>query len=206
MATTTPQDEIWTADADEAVEAEGEEAEVPPARNAFVRFITNPYLTLISRFVLGSIFVLSGMSKLGNSSAFADSIRSYEVGLPDAIVSTMATVLPIIELGLGVWILAGLFTRFAAAVAGGMMVVFMIAIGQAWARGIEADCGCFAGGGSTPSFAENVMAALGPVGAFLSDAQIGPVPLLRDAIFLLMAVHLFFVPTVWSLDQLRNRE
>jgi uncharacterized membrane protein YphA (DoxX/SURF4 family) len=185
------------------VEEEGDEA--PAKRNAFVRFISNPYLTLVSRFVLGSIFVLSGTAKLGSTSTFADSIRSYEVGLPDAVVTAMATVLPIVELGIGVWLLAGLFTRFAAAVAGGMMVVFMIAIGQAWARGIEADCGCFAGGGSTPTFAENVMAALGPVGTFLSDAQIGPVPLLRDAIFLLMAIHLFFVPTIWSLDQLRNR-
>jgi uncharacterized membrane protein YphA (DoxX/SURF4 family) len=204
--TTTPQDEIWTPQAEEEVaEYVEEELEAAPPRNAFLRFITNPYLTLVSRFVLGSIFILSGTTKLGSASAFADTIRSYEVGLPEVLVNTMATVLPVVELGIGIWLLAGLFTRFAAALAGGMMVVFMVAIGQAWARGIEADCGCFAGGGSTPTFAENILAALGPVGSFLSDAQIGPVPLIRDAIFLLMAVHLFFVPTVWSVDQLRNR-
>lgn len=200
----TTQDEIWTAEAeDEVVGIEGQTTR----RSPLLRFLTNPYLTLVSRFVLGSIFVLSGLSKITNPSGFADSIRSYEVGLPDAVVNTMATVLPILELGLGIWILAGLFTRFAAAVAGGLMVVFLVAIGQAWARGIEADCGCFAGGeGATPTFAENIMKSLGPVGSFLSDAQIGPVPIIRDLIFLLLAIHLFFVPTVWSLDQLRNRE
>jgi putative oxidoreductase len=204
--TTTPDDRIWSgAEAEEELEI-ALEVEARP-RNPIVGFLLNPYLTLVSRFVLGSIFVLSGSAKLGNHSGFADSIRSYEVGLPDGVVNTMATVLPVVELGLGIWILAGLFTRFSAAVIGGLMAVFMVAIGQAWARGIEADCGCFAGAaGAEPSFAETVIGALGPVGAFLNDAQIGPTPLIRDALFLLMALHLFFVPTVWSLDQVRARQ
>lgn len=185
---------------DELVE-EGTSSNAGP----FKRFITSPYLTLISRIVLGSIFVLSGMTKLTSASTFRTSILSYEVPLPDFVVQLMVTTLPVIELGIGIWILAGLFTRFAAGIAGGLTLIFMVAIGQAWARGIEADCGCFAAGAGTTTFAQQVMDKLGPIGTFLQDAQIGPIPLLRDALFVLMAAHLILVPTVFSLDRLRNR-
>jgi uncharacterized membrane protein YphA (DoxX/SURF4 family) len=204
---TTHGQQSWAGENDTDFEAAADNEVIEPSeRNALLRFLTNPYLTLISRFVLGSIFVLSGLSKLTAPSAFADSIRSYEIPMPDVVVNTMATVLPIVELGLGMWILAGLFTRFAASIIAGLVAVFMVAIGQAWARGIEADCGCFAGAEGTTSFAQGVMNALGPVGKFLSDEQIGPIPLLRDVLFLVLAVHLILVPTVFALDQLRNRQ
>jgi hypothetical protein len=35
-----------------------------------------------------------------------------------------------------------------AALGGFTMVIFIIAISQAWARGLNIDCGCFGGGGA----------------------------------------------------------
>ena len=35
-----------------------------------------------------------------------------------------------------------------AALGGFTMVIFIIAIAQAWARGLNIDCGCFGGGGT----------------------------------------------------------
>src|SRR5215210_5309197 len=100
------------------------------ARNPFWSFLTGPYPTLVSRLVLGVIFVLSGMTKLGVPDAFASNINSYEMSLPPALVQVMAVGLPPLELALGVWLLAGLFTRFSAAVSGGLMVIFLIAMIQ----------------------------------------------------------------------------
>ena len=43
----------------------------------------------------------------------------------------------------GLYLLAGLLTRIAAIVACALMVLFLIAQAQAWARGLSLDCGCF---------------------------------------------------------------
>ncbi len=170
-------------------------------------FLRGPYPTLLSRLVLGGIFVLSGLTKINAPLGFAASIRSYEIDIPNPIVDLMARGLPILELGLGVWLLVGLFTRFSAVVTAILMAIFTIAITQAWIRGVDADCGCFGGAGtaSNPTFAEGLMKALGPVGDFLANEKIGPVVVIRDLVFLLMAVHLIFVPTILALDDLRKR-
>jgi len=178
-------------------------AEAAP-RNAVLDWLTNPYLTLVSRAVLGLVFFLAGLTKLGVPAAFTASINSYEMPLPGFLVQAMVWALPPIEIALGIMLLLGLFTRFAAAVAGGLMVVFLIALTQGLARGLTPDCGCFAGA-SASQVGTAVVHMLGPVGTFLTTEQSGWAAVIRDLVFLLMAVHLFFVPTVFSLDGLRRR-
>ena len=173
-------------------------------------FLRGPYPTLLSRLGLGGIFLLYGLSKLRTPLQFANDIDAYEMGIPPAIVDTMARALPILEIGLGIWLLVGLFTRFSAVIATALMAIFTAAITQAWVRGIDANCGCFSatGSGSTDFITQlttGVMAALGPVGDFLSYEQIGPIPVVRDVMFLLMGLHLIFVPTIFALDGLRKR-
>jgi putative oxidoreductase len=179
--------------------------EEPRKRGGLVGFLLNPYLTLISRLFLAGIFILSGMTKLGIPEPFAESIRSYEVPLPDFVVQTMAVGLPPLELGLGVWLLIGLFTRFSAAVSGGLMVVFLIALIQAAFRGLDPNCGCFAGAQLSNPWGTAMIQALGPVGTYLANERIGAEIIIRDFVFLLMSIHLFFVPTVLAVDNLRNR-
>ncbi len=187
--------------------AGGVEGVAPARLGSGVRlpaWLSNPYLTLISRLVLGGIFFLSGLTKLGVPAAFTASINSYEVPLPKLIVQTMAVGLPPIELALGLWLLAGLFTRFAAAVCSGLMVVFLGALIQAMLRGLSPDCGCFAGPNGNP-LGLQLLHLLGPVGDFLTTGQVGPATILRDLIFLALAVHLVLVPTVFALDSLMAR-
>src|SRR5437588_9509844 len=109
--------DLGAADAVEAAQAERSRFGVPPAA---LRILTNPYLTLISRFLLGAIFVLSGLTKLGVPDQFSESINGYGMNLPYQLVDIMARGLPPLELGLGIWLLIGLFTRLAAAVSGGL--------------------------------------------------------------------------------------
>jgi putative oxidoreductase len=176
-----------------------------PKRKGLAGFLTNPYLTLVSRLLLGGILLLSGMTKLGVPKAFAESIYSYEMPLPDALVQVMAVGLPPLELGLGIWLLMGLFTRFSAAVSGGLMVVFLVALIQAAFRGLDPNCGCFAGAAGTNPWGEAMIQALGPIGTYLANERIGPEIIIRDFVFLLMSIHLWFVPTVFGLDNLRKR-
>ncbi len=170
----------------------------------FRSFLTSPYLTLISRLVLGGIFLLAGLTKLGVPAAFTASINSYEMPLPAFIVQAMAVGLPVLELGLGIWLLVGLFTRFAAGVCAALLVVFLIALVQAAARGLSPDCGCFSGPNGNP-LGLAVLHALGPLGTFLTGGEADLPTVIRDLVFLLAALHLMFVPTVFSVDSWRTR-
>src|SRR6478672_1126378 len=129
--------------AQSTVAADAVESRVPGS-------LRSPYLTLISRLVLGFIFLLSGLTKLGIPNTFAVSIQSYEMPLPAALVQLMAVALPPIELAIGLLLLAGLWTRISAIIAGALMLVFIVAMIQAMFRGLSPDCGCFAGAGSNP--------------------------------------------------------
>jgi len=101
-------------------------------------------------------------------------------------------------------LLAGLWTRISAIIAGALMLVFIVAMIQAMFRGLSPDCGCFAGAGSNP-VGDAVMNALGPVGSYLANEKVGFESLIRDLVFLAMSVHLVLVPSIFSLDNLRYR-
>jgi len=197
-----------TADELRNVEASASEIiseEIGVQRTVGVRgFLTGPYPTLVSRLVLGVIFFLSGLTKLGVAGAFAATINSYELSLPQGLVQAMAVGLPVIEIGLGVWLLAGLFLRFSALLSGIIMLVFLVAVVQAWARGLDINCGCFAGPDGNP-LGLALVGMLGPVGTWLQNEKAGPEAVIRDSVLLLMAVHIFLVPSIFSLDNLRNR-
>src|SRR4051812_33153922 len=113
------------------------EAAQPNALRSLWAFLSGPYPTLVSRLGLGLIFLLSGLTKLGVPAAFETSIESYGMPLPSWLVHLMAVGLPPLELGIGAWLVLGLFTRFSAVVSGGLLVIFLVAMIQAVFRGLD---------------------------------------------------------------------
>ena len=55
--------------------------------------------------------------------------------------------LPVVEIALGIALIAGVFVRTAALVSALLLVVYIAGVASAWARGLQIDCGCFGGGG-----------------------------------------------------------
>lgn len=112
--------------------------------------LRNSWFTLASRLILGGVFLYAGGSKLMNAGLLAASIRSYGLGLPEWFVTLSAHGLPLLEVVLALYLLAGLFTRPAALATTALMAVFLLALVQGAARGLQIDCGCFGGdsGGS----------------------------------------------------------
>lgn len=165
------------------------------------------YLTLLSRLVLGGIFLLAGLSKLGDVKGMLDSITDYEMVLPSWLPELMARGLPPLEIAIGIFLLLGLFTRIAAALAGGLMIVFLFALIQAMVRGFgnQISCGCIATGPGANPIGTAILSALGPIGTFLASEKAGPESIIRDILFFLMAIHLMFVPTIFSLDNWRKK-
>ncbi|HEX4814343.1 MAG TPA: MauE/DoxX family redox-associated membrane protein [Nonomuraea sp.] len=103
-------------------------------------------MTTAARLILGGVLIAAGALKIGNPSDSVVAVKAYQL-LPDSIAVTVGHILPILEIVVGVLLVVGLLTRVAAAIAGLLMLAFVVGIAWAWARGLRIDCGCFGGGG-----------------------------------------------------------
>jgi uncharacterized membrane protein YphA (DoxX/SURF4 family) len=143
--------------------------------------LSSPYATLASRMVLGGVFVVAGATKIPNPGALASAIRSYELPLSEWFVSFSAHALPYVEVLLGVYILAGLFTKVSAWAASGLTTLFLLALLQGALRGLEIDCGCF--GASADAGGSNLLlAAARDVGLLALGLHVGLAPLGRFSV------------------------
>jgi len=97
---------------------------------------------LAIRVAAAAIWLLAGASKVADLTHFHAQVDQYRL-LPHTLEAPFAYALPFVELFVGVYLLIGLLTRMAGIAACVLMVLFLIAQGQAWARGLSLDCGCF---------------------------------------------------------------
>ena len=109
--------------------------------------IFQPWIGLVARLILGGVLFLAGYLKVDEPDKSQMAVRAYEM-LPISIANLLGLVLPFVEVAIGALLILGSLTRFMAALGGFTMVIFIIAIAQAWARGLNIDCGCFGGGGT----------------------------------------------------------
>ena len=94
------------------------------------------------RLAAAAIWLVAGAAKLVDLEHFHAQVDQYQL-LPHVLEAPFAYALPFVELLVGLYLAVGLFTRAAAAVGCVLMVLFLIAQTQAWARGLSLDCGCF---------------------------------------------------------------
>lgn len=101
-----------------------------------------PWVGLAIRLGAAAVWITAGAAKIGELEHFRTQVAAYDL-LPHALVSPFAYALPFVELGLGLYFLVGLFVRGSGAVSIVLMLLFIVAMAQAWARGLTLDCGCF---------------------------------------------------------------
>jgi uncharacterized membrane protein YphA (DoxX/SURF4 family) len=98
---------------------------------------------LVARVGLGVWFAYSGGYKIFASGLdrFTKDVANYQlVGAPlDAVV---AYTLPWVELVAGFCLILGYWRRGAILTLAGLVLVFSVAIGWAWSRGLDIACGC----------------------------------------------------------------
>jgi len=146
--------------------------------------VAQPWIGLVFRLVLGGVLFVAGYLKIDKADISQMAVRSYEL-LPIPIANFLGLALPPVEIAIGALLILGALTRVVAALGGFTMFVFIIAIAQAWARGLNIDCGCFGGGGSVAP--EDTR--------YLQE-------ILRDLGLLFMAVYLVRYPfTKFSIDK-----
>jgi putative oxidoreductase len=141
-------------------------------------------LVAVARLVLGGLLISAGALKIGHPIDLASAIAGFRL-LPPQLVAPLAVVLPYFEVLLGLYLVAGLFTRVAAWVAAAQFVIYAAAIASAVVRGIPANCGCFGPGDAAvadwPHVAFDlalaalaILIALRAPGAFALDRRLRP--------------------------------
>lgn len=113
------------------------------------RFLTatrQRWIGTLARLLAGAVFLYSGWAKIQDIDETIRSVRNYQL-LPEAVVPTVGSALPVLELLLAVLLLSGLLTRVVAVVTGVVSLAFFIGVASAWARGLQIECGCFGNSG-----------------------------------------------------------
>lgn len=105
------------------------------------KILENPYFNLVIRLALGGIFVLWSIGKIADSQAFVYEIHNFKM-VPIPFLAIMALAMPWIELTCGLMLIAGVRVKANAAIIGGLLVVFIIAVATAMFRGLDISCGC----------------------------------------------------------------
>jgi uncharacterized membrane protein YphA (DoxX/SURF4 family) len=138
--------------------------------------------------VIGAVFLVAGGSKALGIQSFAVEISAYRL-VPTPLAQPLAIALPLFELLIGVYLLIGFMQRWSAVAAAVLLVIFIVAMALALARGLTIECGC-----------------VGPtLGVSILRETVGPSSIVRDVLCLVLAVHLIVVPGVWSVDWWRQR-
>lgn len=129
------------------------------------------------RLGIGALFAWSAWFKIQDPALFASSVESYRI-LPECMVGIFSLFMPMLELLAGIGLVATKWSREAALLVAGMLLVFIVALAQAAVRGLDISCGCFDDDPETGTVA-------------IAKA------LARDVALLLPAVWLLFRPGRW---------
>jgi putative oxidoreductase len=141
-------------------------------------FLSNPWLLTGVRLAIGLLFTYSGIAKLIDPAAFSEVVSSFQV-LPAACVNLVALSLPATEILVGLAMLSGFLLGGATICALSMAALFAVVLGQALARGLSVDCGCF--GSGQPSTAKTWFALGRDVALFAGCLLIYTASIKRDS-------------------------
>ena len=133
----------------------------------------------VSRLGLAGIFLYSGYVKIESPLQFAADVAGYKL-VPAGLVYPIAQYFPWLEVSLGLLLLIGWRVRYWGIAASGLILFFITIITITYARGIDADCGCFGSG-----------------------EKITWLTIVRDSLFLLPALFLSAEPRIrrfWGID------
>jgi uncharacterized membrane protein YphA (DoxX/SURF4 family) len=104
-------------------------------------------LPVLCRAIPAALLLWAGLAKAFDHQGAILAVDAYDV-LPDGAVRVVAAALPWVEIAVGTLLVLGLFTRVAGGATAVLATVFIAAMGQAKARVLQIDCGCFGGGGA----------------------------------------------------------
>lgn len=143
-----------------------------------IKVLTSKYLALAFRLYIGGVFIYASIYKVNYTAEFAESIAAYQIA-PFWAVNVLALLMGWTELICGILLVAGIRSKSAACMICGLLALFAAAIALALIRGIPIGCGCFSSTGS----------------------PMGWTTVVRDLIWMAMAVHVYFFDSAFQLER-----
>ena len=132
----------------------------------------------LCRIALVAVFLLAAIPKLLDPMTFAKDIANYRVFFPligQSYIYPVAMFMPGLELVAALALLFGKWKRAGSLLTAGLLLLFIVLIGQAYARGLNIDCGCFGRAGASIALAQKV----------------GLQKILENTLWLIMALFIF---------------
>ncbi len=130
-----------------------------------------PWILRVLAVVFGGVFIYAGVLKASDPGLFLIDVRSFDM-LPDPYAAWLAISLPWLEIFAGLAVVTGVFRSSGLLVLNLLLIVFFIAIGWAWHRGIDIKCGCFGKSDAASNYTwlftrDGILLALGLVTSWL---------------------------------------
>jgi uncharacterized membrane protein YphA (DoxX/SURF4 family) len=136
--------------------------------------LAHPALVRTAQLAIGLVFLAAALAKIGDTPYFAQELHNFRLA-PSWAENLLAMTLPWVELVTGLALVVGPRRRAGALLAFAFMLLFTVAVGAAWARGLDFRCGCFGKASAATvgasKFAENVGLTLLAWLAFLSPRR-----------------------------------
>ncbi len=105
-------------------------------------FLEKNQVLLISRIILGGLFVYASVDKIIDPLSFAQIIHHYRLTPPN-LINIIAVVIPWIEFVAGALLIFGFRVKASGLTINLMLVFFIILLSITAFRGINVSCGCF---------------------------------------------------------------
>ncbi len=148
-----------------------------------MRALRHPLLHWVLATLLGAVFLYASKDKIARPAEFAKIVYHYRLIGPNQTsgylpANTVAVTLPWVEAVASLFLILGLWRREAAATVSALLVVFLIAVGQALLRGLNLEnCGCFSvGDGGRGAGLLLILGDLGLLAVSLFLTLVAPAP------------------------------
>ena len=105
-------------------------------------FLLRPLTVRAAQLAIGVLFLVAALGKIGDLANFAQQVHNYRLA-PLWSQNFIGITLPWIELLAGLALVLGVRPRAGAVILLVLMLGFTVAVGAAWARGLDFECGCF---------------------------------------------------------------
>jgi len=124
---------------------------------------------LLTRLVLGGLFVFAGVMKAQDVQSFAEAVDAFRI-VPAAWAPWLAFLIPWVEMVSGAILILGLMSRASALVIFVMLLGFIGGMLSVMIRDVDVDCSCF--------------------GDYFGDSKVGWPTVVRNLVFLGLAAPL----------------
>ncbi len=115
--------------------------------NLRLTIISNSWIELAARWILGLTFIYASFHKIVSPAEFAKIVYGYDL-FPAVFINLIAIIIPFLELITGLALVIGFYPRSAAIIVNALLMAYLIVLTINLIRGHEFDCGCFAPGQS----------------------------------------------------------